>query len=102
LLRLLKEIPGLISKIDRDAMASYCDAWQRYHDARDAMDSVVIHGAHGPSVHPSIRIMKDAQAEIKHWCREFGMTPSARAALPRSPPAEEINPIEAIARRGRA
>lgn len=89
---------GLISHIDRAALTGYCDAWDDYVWARNAIDEankVDPTGARGrvwdtPSGYKQIsvpmQIKNRAWGQIKQFLAEFGMSPAARSRVTASDP----------------
>lgn len=75
---------GLATEADRDALAGYCEAWQ---DFRDAMEAVAEYGAEivgskGNLVaNPAVHRKQAAWARLNKLAGEFGLTPAARAGL---------------------
>jgi P27 family predicted phage terminase small subunit len=86
---------GLLTEADGPAFACYCMAYSRWvqaekaiaeHNAERAPDSEV-----PPSCFvtpkgyiqqiPAVGIANQAIKEIRAWCAEFGMTPSARSRM---------------------
>jgi P27 family predicted phage terminase small subunit len=75
---------GLMSKIDRAALASYCQSWARWVEAETQLKK------HGPIVkspsgypiqNPWLSIANKAMAQMLKVLPEFGMTPSSRSRI---------------------
>jgi len=75
---------GLLTKIDRTALAMYCDAYSQFLAASNTIKQ------HGFSYRlesgyiqqrPEVSIYHKLHTIIKGWCREFGLTVSARGQL---------------------
>lgn len=75
---------GLMSKIDRAALASYCQCWARWVEAETQLKK------HGPIVkspsgypiqNPWLSIANKAMAQMLKVLPEFGMTPSSRSRI---------------------
>jgi P27 family predicted phage terminase small subunit len=78
---------GLISKIDRAALAIYCTAWGRYVEAEEKMqalgeDSLVNKTPNGFYVQGVwLNISNKAMEQCKSFLAEFGMSPSSRSRV---------------------
>lgn len=79
---------GLLSRIDRAALAAYCEAWSDWVDAcrlcvtKDGQDRKVIKTAMGNFIENPYYTIKKRSAEIMHkFLTEFGMTPASRARI---------------------
>lgn len=79
---------GLMSLIDRAALAAYCEAWSDWVDATracstvDGHDRKVIRTQHGNFVENPYYTIKKRSAEIMHkFLTEFGMTPASRSRI---------------------
>lgn len=76
---------GLISEIDRDALAAYCQAYAEWWQ----MERIIADEGHfqtnlrsgHTSPHPAVRIRDAAVKTMRDYEREFGMTPSARTRV---------------------
>jgi P27 family predicted phage terminase small subunit len=88
---------GLLTVVDRAALASYCEAWSLLHRAQADVE------AHGVTLYtvektfegeggsttiyatvaknPAVTVMRDAMATIRSFCSEFGLSPSSRARM---------------------
>ena len=83
---------GLLSRIDRAALAAYCDCWSDYVEAArmcattDGKDKKVIKTAAGNFVENPYFSIKKRCLEIMHkYLVEFGMTPASRTKIDASP-----------------
>ena len=83
---------NLLTRIDGDALALLCLALVEYEEA-DRM--VALHGLTvvsekgGVYQHPAVGIRSTAWKKVLRMCREFGMTPSARAGMKAGADGEE-------------
>lgn len=91
---------GLLTGIDRAALAGYCDAWGRWVYARRLIvraaeeypkyEGLIIFSAkNNPITNPALGIANKAMADVMRYCVEFGMTPSARSRIAATPRATE-------------
>ena len=75
---------GLMTDVDRAALAAYCQAYGRWVKAERA---VTKHGmtdytAHGTlTVSPYVRIARQAMEDVRKLSVEFGLTPSSRSRV---------------------
>ena len=75
---------GLLTEVDRAALAAYCQAYGRWVKAERM---VTKHGmtawtAHGTlTVSPYVRIARQAMDDLRKLCLEFGLTPSSRSRV---------------------
>lgn len=75
---------GLVSKIDRGALAGYCVAWSRWVDAETQLKrfGAVIKSPTGyPIQNPYLGIANTALMTMSRFLTEFGMTPSSRSRI---------------------
>ena len=70
---------GLLTGLDRAALHAYCEAYARRCAAERHVHSKGI--MVGRVKNPAAQIIRDASMEMRAWCSEFGMTPSARARM---------------------
>jgi P27 family predicted phage terminase small subunit len=81
----LELIPGLLSPVDGPALATYCHAWQRFHDSQREIDIngsiTCVSEKGGEYMHPAVAIQHKAIELIAKIGAKFGMTPSDRAGL---------------------
>lgn len=75
---------GLLSQIDRAALAAYCQSWGRWVRAEQELTkhgsvTLTIHGTMKQS--PYVVVARDAMEELRKFAIEFGMTPSSRSRV---------------------
>jgi len=83
---------GLLSRIDRAALAAYCESWSDWLDAsrmcstKDGKDRKVILTTNGnPMENPYYTIKKRSMELMHKFLTEFGMTPAARSRINATP-----------------
>lgn len=80
---------GILTQIDRAALAAYCDAFGRWEIATKAIQK---HGATYETPKGDIKrspwttLQREALAELRQFVVEFGMTPSSRTRIKSNPP----------------
>lgn len=84
--RILPELERLelTKTIDRAALAAYCETWSRWVAAQMELKTqgMFVTGSMGQLVKsPAIAIIESAGKELRAWCAEFGLTPSAEGRL---------------------
>lgn len=95
--RLAQELfeAGLLTNVDRNALANYCEAWADWIDAREHIEksgktTITDKGYEMQS--PWISIANKAAANMLRIAAEFGFTPASRArisvAAPKTPEEE--------------
>jgi P27 family predicted phage terminase small subunit len=75
---------GLLTTIDRDALAAYCQTFARWREAEAEIKKrgMVLKGRDGgPVKSPFITIADRALAQLLRYQEQFGMTPSARSRV---------------------
>lgn len=77
---------NLTKPIDAVALASYCSCWQRFYDAQMiiAEEGILAFNSQGRVRHPAVAVVEAASKELRGWCQEFGLTPSAEQRVARS------------------
>lgn len=80
---------GLLTEVDRAALAAYCQAWARWVQAEDEMRKVDFRmitttDSGYPVVSPWMGIATTAMKQMKTFLTEFGMTPSSRSKVTRT------------------
>ncbi len=88
--RVAKELHslGLLSKIDRAALAVYCDSYEKWIRATEILDREGLTmeyenkaGAVNVIARPEVNIATKYAQLVKSFCAEFGLTPSSRCRL---------------------
>lgn len=99
--RISKELhaAGLLTTIDRAALATYCTAWSRWVDAENQLrkHGAVVKSPSGyPIQNPYLSIANKAMTLMQKALVEFGMTPSSRSRISTEPSGEATDEIEAF------
>jgi P27 family predicted phage terminase small subunit len=93
---------GLVTEIDKSALAVYCMAWSRWVEAEGKIKefgSVMISPKSGFLVQsPYLQIANRSMEQMMKVLVEFGMTPSSRSRIHVAPRQEEVNPLERFRR----
>ena len=94
------KVLGLVTSIDRAALAAYCQAYSRWSQAEESLAKVglLIKTSNGNVVQNPLVGIANRSMELMHrFLSEFGMTPSSRSRLSVEPsgkleqdPAEEF------------
>ena len=89
---------GLLARIDRAALAAYCQAWGRWIEAEEAlrMYGTMVKSPSGfPMQSPYLAVANKSLEQMRNWLTEFGMTPSSRTRVHAAPAgANEEDPVE--------
>lgn len=75
---------GLLSSIDTDSFAAYCQACARYREAVEAVaaEGLTVDTLHGGvKANPAVAIQLQCAAQIRAFALEFGLTPAARMRM---------------------
>jgi P27 family predicted phage terminase small subunit len=91
---------GLLTTIDRGALAAVCQAYGRWVQAerllKDSNSSLLIMGSRGRLIrNPLIGVANTAMADYVRYCAEFGMTPSSRSRIHAAEKPQVQDPAEA-------
>ena len=90
---------GLLSKIDRAALAAYCTAYERWSKAEETVrkSGTLIKSPNGfPMISPAVSVATKAMDQMLKIAKEFGMTPSSRSSIAVDKKAAESDPSEAF------
>lgn len=85
--RISKELSavGLLTAVDRAALAAYCQCWSRWVQAEEKIreTSLVVKSAKSgyPIQNPFVGIANTALDLMKKFLTEFGLTPASRSRL---------------------
>ena len=96
---------GILSEIDRAALAAYAMAYGRWVQAERAIakmaekdqltGGLMIKTSNGNAVqNPLVGTANKAAADMMRYAAEFGMTPSARSRISAEPPQENGDPAD--------
>ncbi len=92
--RISKELirVGLLSSVDRAALAAYCAAYSRWIDAEIGLQksaSLIVKSPSGqPIQNPFVGIINSATDQMRKFLTEFGMTPASRSRLQVTPASD--------------
>ena len=82
---------GLLGKIDRAALAGYCECWSQWQQASRILQEKGL-TFKTPSGYmqqrPEVSIAQKSLSLLKGFCQEFGLTPSARSRI-QTPEADD-------------
>lgn len=84
----LSRMPGLMTFLDRDMLASYCEAWGDFFEARAEIerDGPTCHSDKGGAYqHPAVGRKNSALERIRKLAAEFGMSPASRTSVKVTP-----------------
>ncbi len=91
---------GLLTKIDRAALAMYCEAWGRWVQAEEALRKfgVMVKSPNGfPMQSPYLAVANKAIDQMRGLLTEFGMSPASRTRISvEQPMSEEDAAMEAL------
>jgi P27 family predicted phage terminase small subunit len=94
---------GLLSKINREALALFCQAWARWVEAEEALKryGVMVKSPNGfPMQSPYLAVANKAMEQMRALLAEFGMSPSSRTRVHATPQVDEDDPMERLLREG--
>ena len=93
---------GLLTLVDRAALAGYCQAWARWVEAEEQLKrGLLVRAKNGtPMQNHYLPIANKALAQILSFAAEFGMTPSARSRVHAMKTADDSEHI--FTRKGKA
>jgi P27 family predicted phage terminase small subunit len=88
---------GLLSTIDRAALAGYCEAWATWIEAQKALQKhgVIIKSKSGYFMQsPYMAVANKAFEQMRLMLAEFGMSPSSRTRVHAIPRERELDAFE--------
>ena len=83
---------GLLTRIDRAALAAYCVCWARWISAERQIveQGEVVKSPNGyPIQNPYLSVANEALRQMKSYLVEFGLTPSSRTRI-------KIGPVQPV------
>ena len=94
---------GLLTEVDRAALAGYCQAWARWVQAEEEMGKkdfkmISLTDSGYPVVSPWMGIANQAMKQMLRFLTEFGMTPASRSRVTVNKESE-ADPYEEFLRR---
>lgn len=94
--RITKELGavGLVTRVDRAAIAAYCEAYGRWTEAVSKLHEkgLLVKAPSGyPILNPYLSIINAALDQMRKFLTEFGMTPSSRTRIHIARKNEEEN-----------
>jgi len=98
--RVAKELHGLglLTSIDRTALAAYCETYVTWVDALAQCRKLglIVKTTNGNAVqNPYLSVASQAEKRMRGWLSEFGMTPSSRTRI-NVEAAEDADPYESF------
>ena len=94
------EAVGLLTSVDRAALAAYCAAWSRWVNAEEQIQkfgTVIKSPKSGyPVQNPYVGIANTALDQMRKWAVEFGLTPSSRSRIHVETPSQDADPFAAF------
>ena len=77
---------GLLTELDRAALAAYCQAWAQWVQAQEEMRKptfkmIEVTESGYPVASPWLNVAAQAMKQMKTFLTEFGMTPSSRSRV---------------------
>lgn len=102
--RVIKDLEGagLITLIDRSALAAYCQAFSRWKHAEDIVkrEGLTMATESGYVMqHPAVGIANSALELMRKFMSEFGMTPASRSKIKLETPDKEDEVEEFLSRK---
>lgn len=85
---------GLLTKVDKAALAMYCQAWGRWVEAENqvAINGDVVKTKQGNIIqNPYLSISNRAWDQLSKMIQQFGLSPAARARLTVQPEYEQLS-----------
>ncbi len=92
---------GVVTQIDRAALAAYCQVWARWARAEDKLNQegeVVLTDNGSPIQNPYLSIANKALKQMREFLIEFGMTPSSRSRISGAPKKRSDERTETLKR----
>jgi P27 family predicted phage terminase small subunit len=97
--RILPELQALklLTKVDRAALAGYCQSYSRWRTAEQAIAKygLTFETERGPRKRPEVSISEKASALMKGFLQEFGLSPASRSRV-HVPTDKPTDPLDAF------
>lgn len=94
---------GLLTIVDGDALAAYCQAWAEFEWATTTLEKEGRTSKTSTGYmqqHPAVSMQRSAFAIIRQFSAMFGLDPSSRSGLTVQPP-DDVDDLEELMNRGR-
>jgi P27 family predicted phage terminase small subunit len=95
---------GVLTKVDRAALAAYCAAWSRWVHAELQLRRIgpvyLIPGTQKMATNPYSYIVNQALRQMHAFLSEFGMSPASRTRLHVAPPPGDADPFAEFTQTG--
>lgn len=78
------QLLGLLSPIDQQCFAAYCDSYERFVTARQQTlsEGITFKTSSGQvKKHPAVGILREAMVEMRKFAVEYGLTPASRTRV---------------------
>ena len=88
---------GLLTELDRAALAGYCLAYSRWLEAEEEVQKtgpIIKTKAGYPVLNPYLRVSHKAFEQMFTAAAQFGMTPSTRSRIEVKPLEEDTDPMD--------
>ena len=95
---LLLEV-GLIAKLDRAVIASYCQAWARWVECERMLEQtgLIVKSPNGyPMYSPYLAAANKAMDQMRQMSEQIGLSGSARSRIRAGEPPSKLDPAEAF------
>jgi P27 family predicted phage terminase small subunit len=98
--RITKELLALkiLTKVDRAALAAYCQAWGRWVDAEDhlRLEPMIFKSPSGyPVLSPWWSVANKSMEQMRNFLTEFGLSPASRTRIKGSAAPSDEKPLGA-------
>lgn len=89
---------GLLTVIDGDALASYCETYAEWRRSVEFLreNGTVYESARGLIARPEVGISQRARTLMRQYAQEFGLTPSARVRLGTTNKQQESDELDEL------
>jgi P27 family predicted phage terminase small subunit len=101
-IEILSQTEGLVTKLDGDFLALYCEAFKEFIDARLQIDregATCVSEKGGEYQHPAVGRKNKAIERMRRFGALFGMSPSDRVSLNISGEDGETDPLARLLRK---
>ncbi len=87
---------GILSRVDKNILALYCDTWATYREASKMVQRegyTITYSTGSVAQNPAVGVLHKARGDLIKLLQELGLTPSARSkviGLPEEHPQESL------------